>query len=422
MAVKKIRPRERDSIISSLRAGVVPRIGLQHIQVGRLDEVKAIISDLEKIQSSGSTVRFVVGDFGSGKTFFLTLANILAHNKNIVSTKVDITLEKTLYSRDGRARATFSELMRNLSIKQKPDGGALKYILETWLSDFLEMNEDERKGKLKEELAPLKTHIAGYDFIEVLNNYIQAYNSGDDRLLDSCLKWLRGEYRNITSAKSEISGIKIFINDENYYDYLKLYSVFFEIAGYDGLLVTIDELVNLTRQQSTVRDRNYETILKIINDSLQGANSGLMFMFGGTPNSIFCERKGLYSYGALQTRLAKNKFKNDKFKDYSGPLIELDNLSPEEYLQLFKNIREVFAHGEKEEYLVTDSDLEIFLKIIYSQLGAEEHMTTRDAIKSFVSILNILENNKGATFKEVVGDYNFSADIDSSDESENVDL
>ena len=422
MTAKKIRPRERDAIITSLRAGVVPRIGLRHIQVGRLDEVNAIINDLERIQNSGSTVRFVVGDFGSGKTFFLTLANILAHNKNIVSAKADITLERTLYSRDGRARATFSELIRNLSIKQKPDGGALKYILETWLSDFLEMQKEERKEKLKQELSPLKEYVAGYDFIEILNCYVEAYNDSNETLLDSCLKWLRGEFRNISSAKTEIPGIKTFINDENYYEYLKLYSGFFEIAGYDGFLVGIDELVNLTQQRSEVRKRNYETVLKIINDSLQGANKGLMFMLGGTPDFVFCERKGLYSYGALQTRLARNRFKNEKYKDFSGPLIELDNLSPEEYLQLFKNIREVFAHGKKEKYLVTDDELEHFLKIIYSQLGAEEHMTARDAIKGFVSILNILESNPGAKFEEVVGDYDFSTEANSSDESENVDL
>lgn len=422
MAAKNIKPRERDSIIKSLRSGVVPSIGLQHIQVGRYDEVKAIIKDLESVQSSGSTVRFVIGDFGSGKTFFLTLANILAHSKNIVTAKADITLERTLYSRDGRSRATFAELMRNLSIRQKPNGGALKYIIETWLSDFLEFPEEQRKQELKNKLAPLKEYVAGYDFIEILNTYVEAYNDSDETMLDSCMKWLRGEFRNISSARGEIPSVKTFINDENYYEYLKLYSTFFEIAGYDGFLICIDELVNLTQQRSEVRKRNYETLLKIINDSLQGANKGLMFMIGGTPDFVFCERKGLYSYGALRTRLARNKFKNEKYKDYSGPLIELENLSPEEYYQLFKNIRDVFANNDPNKYLVTDDDLEKFLKVMYRQLGAEDHMTARDAIKGFVSILNILEDNQGVKFEEVLGDYNFSDEVESSSESDNVDL
>lgn len=420
MSVTKIKPRERDAIISSLRIGVVPRIGLQHIQVGRLDEVNAIINDLEKIQSSGSTIRFIVGDFGSGKTFFLTLANILAHNKNIVSAKADITLERTLYSRDGRAQATFTELIRNLSIKQKPDGGALQYILESWLSEFMELDEKSRKSEMKKKLAPLKEYVAGYDFLEVLNCYVEAYNNSNEVLLDSCLKWLRGEFKNITAAKSEIPGIKTFINDENYYDYLKLYSGFFEIAGYSGFLVSIDELVNLTQQRSEVRNRNYETILKLINDSLQGANKGLMFLLGGTPKFVFCDRKGLYSYGALQTRLSKNKFKSDKFKDYSGPLIELDNLSPEEYLQLFKNIRNVFSQGDVTKELVSDSDLETFLKVIYSKLGSKEHMTARDAIKDFVSILNIIENNPGTKFGDIINSKDFV--FTKNTETENIDL
>ena len=405
MKANKIKSRERDTVITSLAAGVVPRIGLQHIQVGRLAEVKAIISDLQKVQRSGSTVRFVIGDFGSGKTFFLTLANILAHSKNFVSTKVDITLERTLYSRDGRAKATFSELMNNLSIKQKPDGGALKYILEGWLSKFLEMTARERREKLKEELSPLKEYVAGYDFIEILNHYVEAYNEGDEILLDSCLKWLKGEYRNISAAKQAIPDVKTFINDENYYEYLKLYSAFFEIAGYNGFLVGIDELVNLTHQKIGVRQRNYETILKIINDSLQGSNKGLMFMFNGTPEFVFCERKGLYSYGALKTRLARSKFNNEKFKDFSGPLIELENLSLEENLQLFKNIREVFARGDKAKHLVSDQQIETFLRGLYDRrLGAEEYMTAREVIKDFVGVLSLLENNPEAKFEDVVGE------------------
>ncbi|MDE0092082.1 MAG: ATP-binding protein, partial [Oligoflexia bacterium] len=368
----KIKPRERDSIIISLRAGVVPRIGLHHIQVGRLQEIKAIISDFEKIKNSGSNIRFIVGDFGSGKTFFLTLSKVLAHEKNIISTNVDITLEKTLYSRDGKAKATFSELIKNLSIKQKPDGGALKYIIEKWLSDFMDLESEQRKSKLKQKLSSLKDYVAGYDFIEVLNNYIEAYNEGNYDLLDSCMKWLRGEFKNITSVKQELPNIKTFINDNNYYDYLKLYSGFFRVLGYNGFLICLDELATLTRQKSDIRKKNYETILKIINDSLQGMNRGLMFVFGGTPDFVFCERKGLYSYGALKTRLAKNTFKNNKFKDYSGPLIELGKLTPEEYFQLLRNIREVFANRQNDNFLITDNDIQSFLKNMYNWLGSEE--------------------------------------------------
>ena len=232
---------------------------------------------------------------------------------------------------------------------------------------------------------------------------------------------MRGEFKNITSVKQELPNIKTFINDNNYYDYLKLYSAFFRIAGYDGFLICIDELATLTRQKSDIRKKNYETVLKIINDSLQGMSKGLMFIFGGTPDFVFCERKGLYSYGALKTRLAKNTFKNSEFKDYSGPLIELDKLTPEEYFQLFRNIRLVFANGVKKNFLITDNDIQLFLKNMYDQLGSEEHMTTRDAIKHFVQILSILEQNPGVTFNKVIG---FSpAEIKSdSKNNENVDL
>ncbi len=419
MSVRKISKRERDSVLSSLRAGVVPRLGLQFIQVGRVNEVKAIIKDLEKIQHSGSTIRMVVGDFGSGKTFFLTLANIIAHSMDIVTTKVDIALERTLYSRDGRGRATFCELMRNISIKSKPDGDALKVILENWLSNYIHLESTDRKSKIKGALTPLKECVDGFDFIEILNCYADAYNENNEERLDSCLKWLRGEFKNITSAKNELPSIKKIINDENYFDYLKLYSRFFGIAGFRGFLVCFDELANLTQQRSEVRKRNYETILKIINDTLQGNNGGLMFVFGGTPDFIFCDRKGLYSDGALKTRLARNEFQNEKYRDFSGPLIELSSLSVEEYFQLFKNIRDVFANGDQDAYLVSDTEIEFFLKEIYRQMGADVHMTARDAIKKFVNILNILEENPGSKFGDIFANEQRS---NSANASGNVDL
>lgn len=417
-----IKRRERDAIIQSLGAGTVPRIGLQHIQVGRLDELKAIIGDFEKIQENGSAIRFVVGDFGSGKTFFLTLSNILAHTKNIVSTKTDITLENTLYSRDGKSVKTFSKLIENLSIKEKPDGKALTYILEKWLSNFNNLSKEIRQEKIKNQLASLKKNLGGLDLIKILNTYIDSYNESDSYRLDSCIKWMRGEFKNISSVKKELPTVTTFINDENYYEYLKLYSKFFKIIGYSGFLISIDELVNLTRQQRNIRDRNYETILKMINNSLQGSNEGLMFIFGGTPDFIFDKRKGLYSYGALETRLSRGNIDTSRFKNFNTPLIQLENLQKEEYLQLFQNIRDVFSNNDESKNLVSNEDIEAFMKTLFNQLGAEKHMSPRQAIKDFVYILGVLQDNSEINFQEILKTHKFSNEEKSDFQNGNVSI
>lgn len=131
----KITSRERNAIIQSLAAGVVPAIGLHHIQVGRRDEVGAIIKDLALVEQGSSTVRFIVGRFGSGKTFFLNLVRNVALKRKFVVIQADITTERRLHGSGGQARSLFSELMRNLSTQSRPEGGALPNLVERWIGD-----------------------------------------------------------------------------------------------------------------------------------------------------------------------------------------------------------------------------------------------------------------------------------------------
>ncbi len=398
----KVKPREKAAIISSLGAGVTPRIGLQHIQVGRKKEVDAILKDLSIIQEFGSTIRFIIGDFGSGKTFFLTLANVLAQEKEIVTAKVDISMENSVYATDGKARASYSLIMNSLSTKTHPDGGALTSIIEGWLSNYFEEKDSKkRKERIRKSLLGITKLVSGFDFVEILNRYVDAYIEGDDFTTDACMKWLTGNYRNISAAKSELPGIRSFISDNNYYDYLKLFSNFFELAGYKGFLISIDELAVLTRLPSRTRHSNYETILKIINDSLQGKNRGMMFLIGGTPDFIFSERIGLYSYGALKTRLAKNKYTGENSETISGPIIELGNLKPEELLLVFKNIRNVYSDYNKNNFLIDDEGINLFLDKQYRILAADKFQTPRVAIQDFVGLMNVLQDNPKLSWREL---------------------
>ena len=305
--MRNIKARERTAIIDSLKAGVVPRIGLQHIQVGRSLEIKELIKNFNEIKDGASKIRFIIGEYGSGKSFFLTLAAGISHENNFVSSKIDITTEKVLYSRDHKALCLYSEIIKKLSVKMRPDGGALKSIIEKWISNKIRINQEVPIDQINSKLDYIKNYVSGFDFSIIICKYYRGYIDGNDRLIDNCLRWLSGEYLTKTEARKDLE-VRSIITDENYYDYLKLLSQFIIDAGYSGFLICIDELAVLTRLTSQSRAKNYETILKMYNDCLQGQLSGIYYLLGGTPEFLTHPPKGLYSYGELKTRLAENPF------------------------------------------------------------------------------------------------------------------
>ena len=394
MAKIKIKAKEKNAIIESLKAGLVPKIGLQHIQVGRADELKEIIKDYALIADGGAKIRFIIGDYGCGKTFFLTLSKLIAHEKNLVVLSADITTEKVLCSSSGKSKKLFSELIANMSTKTKPDGGALRTIIEKWASKILQDCENgehiDEKG-IYSKLLPLEKYVACYDFSKVLTTYINAYQEDDEIKMSQALKWLRAEYATKTDAKTDL-GVRTIIDDNNFYEYLKLFAGFVRLAGYAGLIVNIDELAVLARLQSATRNKNFERILNIINDSMQGAAEYLGFLFGGTPEFLEDKYRGMYSYKALETRLADNPFAKEGLRDLTGPVIRLENLSQEELYILFLNIRNVFAEYDETKYLVTEKDIQVFMQWLMNRLGAKSFLSPRESNKAFIGLLTQLEN------------------------------
>lgn len=405
--MSKLKQRERVAIIQSLSAGVVPRIGLEHIQVGRKNEVTAILSDLEKIQNDGASIRFIIGRYGSGKSFFLNLCRIVALEKKFVVAQADISLERRLYSRENQARALYTELVHNFAVRAKPDGGALRGLVERWISDLDQRLKKEGKRneeiqqQIPQELKCLQDFVSGYDFATVLGKYFEGYQQSDDQLMSSAIRWLSGEYSTKTEARQDL-GVRTIIEDEMIYDYLKLWGRFVKMAGYSGLLVNLDEMGVLSHRLNNVqaRNSNYETILHIVNDCLQGSVSGVGFIFAGTDEFLKDPRRGLVSYGALERRLAvKDNFNVAGLKDFSGPVIELDNLSKEDTYVLLYNIRNVFAFEDSKKYLIPDTGIEGFLRHCQKTLGAEFFLTPGDIIKSYVRMLSILEQNPGTPWE-----------------------
>lgn len=401
-----IRPRERDAVLQSIRAGVVPRMGQHLIQVGRAAEVKALLTDIERIAGGGSGIRFVIGQYGAGKTFFLQLVRAMALEKRLVTAHGDLNPDRRLHATDGQARGLYQELMRNLATRARPEGGGLASVVERFVTTALA--EAREKGVapeivIRERLAALSEMVGGYDFAEVIACYWRGHDTGDEALKANAVRWLRAEFSTKTDARRAL-GVRTIIDDDNFYDYLKLFARFVSLAGFGGLLVCLDELVNLYKLASArARSSNYEQILRILNDSLQGSAIGLGFVLGGTPEFLLDPRRGLYSYPALQSRLAENSFTGDGLVDFSGPVIRLANLTPEDLFVLLGKIRHVHASGRVEAYLIPDEGMHAFMEHCQKRIGEQYFRTPRNTIKAFADLLAVLEQNPMVSWQQLLG-------------------
>ena len=403
---KNIKLKERNAIIQSLKSGVVPKIGLQYIQVGRNKEISSFIKNIESIEKDGTFFRFVIGEYGSGKTFFIQLVKEMALTKNLVVINADLSPEKRLNGSNGQARKLYSELMSSCSTRSKKDGNALTNILDNFITEAREYSEkkeisilDAIRFKLKE----VKAVNGGYDFSIVLNKYWEAYDSGDDILKDNTLRWFKGEYSTKTEAKNDL-GVRTIIDDYSFYDSLKLFSVLVRKAGYEGLLICLDEMVNLFKITNSVsRKNNYEEILRILNDTLQGNIKSVGFIMGGTPEFLTDRNRGLYSYEALKSRLAENNFAKELgIVDYDSIVLRLSNLSKEEIFVLLCKLRDIYASGDKEKYLISDDGLQAYLKHCYQSVGECYFKTPRNTIKDFLDLLSILDQNPDLQLNKII--------------------
>jgi hypothetical protein len=401
-----IRTKDRDAVIQSLRAGVVPRTGQHLIQVGRVNEISALVKDIESIADNGSTIRFVIGEYGSGKTFFLNLVRAIALEKRLVTAHADLNPDRRLHATGGQARSLFAELMRNISTRTKPDGGALQSVVERFITEALK--EAKASGVnpeivIHEKLNILAEMVGGYDFAHVIASYWKGHDTGNEQLKADAIRWLRAEFTTKTDARAAL-GVRTIIDDGSFYDHLKLISRFAKLAGFHGILICLDELVNLYKLSNVqARNSNYEQILRILNDSLQGTAVGLGFIMGGTPDFLMDTRRGLYSYSALQSRLAENTFAIKGLVDFTGPVLRLGNLKPEDFYILLDKIRHVFAYGNATEYLIPDEGLKAFMEHCSKKIGDAYFRTPRNTITSFVNLLSVLEQNRQTTWQVILG-------------------
>lgn len=406
MAEQKPRVPKRIAvvIINSLKGGVVPRIGLPYITVGREREIQAFLTDLGLIEGGGASFRFLVGRYGAGKSFLLQTIRTHAMGEGFVVADADLSPERRLQGNQGQGLATYRELIRNISTKTRPEGGALNLILDRWVSALqqqVEAGADET-SLLREQLATLDEMVHGFDFTRMLRRYRMAYLEQDEEELAHVVKWLRGEYRTKTEAKSEL-GNGTIITDDDWYDYVKLLARFLVGAGYKGMLVMIDELVNLYKIPNAItRQNNYEKILTMYNDTLQGKAQYLGIIMGGTPQSIEDRRRGVFSYEALRSRLTQGRFAREDMTDMLAPVIHLQPLTYEELLVLAEKLADIHAGYFGYERKVTTDDLVRFLQIEFGRVGADSHLTPREVIRDFIELLDIMYQNPDTDVAELL--------------------
>lgn len=419
--VKKMPKRIATTVINSLKGGVVPRNGLEYITVGRKLEIEALLQDIDIINEGGATFRFIVGKYGSGKSFLLQTIRNYAMDKNFVVIDADLSPERRLVGNKGQGLATYKELVTNMSTKAKPDGGALALILEKWLSQIqsqvlleseTEINSPnflkEVNKKIFEVLNKIEGMVNGFDFARLISMYWKAYFDGDEELKSKIIRWFKGEYNTKTEARQDL-GINIIISDDNWYDYIKIYAVFLVNAGYKGMLVLIDELVNIYKiPNSITRQYNYEKILTMYNDTLQGKAKHLGIIMGGTPKCIEDTNKGIFSYEALKSRLEEGRYAQEGLRDLLAPIIKLEPLSSEEMYVLVEKLADIHSELYGYENIVKHEELVYFLNTEFNRIGADSNITPREVIRDFIELLNLSFQNKSKTIAEIMGSNDFS--------------
>lgn len=426
----KIPKRIASAVINSLKGGVVPRIGLPYITVGRETEIDALLHDVDIIQDGGASFRFIVGRYGSGKSFLLQTIRSHVMDRNFVVADADLSPERRLQGSKGQGLATYKELIRNMSTKTRPDGGALTLILDRWISSVQTETASESglspdtpefekavEKKIYDVIGALNELVHGFDFARLLTLYYRSYINNDEEMKAKAVKWFRGEYSTKTEAKQEL-GINILISDDDWYEYIKLFAVFLKKAGYNGLIILIDELVNIYKVPNSItRQYNYEKILTMYNDTLQGKAKYLGIIMGGTPQCIEDTRRGVYSYEALRSRLAEGRFGREGVRDMLAPVIRLTPLTYEEMLVLTEKLADIHAQLFGYEQVITQEDMIKFIQLEFGRIGSDSHITPREVIRDFIELLDIVYQNPHINISEFIAsdEMSHASSVDESD-------
>lgn len=423
MGERKISPRHSGAILQAFSNGVTPRIGLEHVVVGRAAEIEAMLDDLDyHVATGGASFRLVVGSYGSGKSFMLQVLRNYALQRNFVVADADLSAERRLTGTGGQGVSLYRELLKNMATRTRPDNGAFAPLLEHWMNAIQEqvmrasnLTPDKPEFsrqvqyKLQETLRSISALSNSFDFAQVLSLYWHAYQVGDDVKKEQAIRWLRGEYQVLNEVRANLK-VNSMVTDKNWYNYLKLFASFFQLIGYKGLVIFFDEAVNLYKISSSVsRNNNYEQLLTLFNDVNQGVAQHIGLIFSGTPQLVEDPKRGLYSYEALRSRLQESRFSQNGRRSFAGPLIRLDALTNEEMFVLLQKLRDIHALHYKYATTITDDHLQQFMGVVTAQVGSAQQITPREITRDLLAVMEMLRRDKTATFTDIISNRDFVA-------------
>lgn len=427
----KIPPKRiSNSLMNSLRGGVVPREGAEYIAVGRGEEIEAILNDIDIIEEGGSTFRFIVGPFGAGKSFLFSIIRSHVTKKGFLVMDADFSPSRRLMGSKQEGLSTYRELIKNLSSMSKPSGGALSLVLDRWIN---ELNFDAKKNNIEEpnrinyvineiynRCGSIRELTHGFEYAKLLELYYISYEEDDNELKDNVLKWFRGEYSSKREAKKDL-GINIIISDDDWFDYIKIFAIFIKQAGYNGLLLLCDEMINLSKITNRIsRENNYEKLLNIYNDTLQGKAKYMGVIMGATPRSLDDTRRGVFSYDALKSRLSKGSFYDEDMKDLLSPIINIKKLNKSELFVLLERLSILHSSLFKYEISIREGEIQEFLFSEFNRIGANDKITPREIIRDFIEILNLLHQNPAESVSSILDKNNFQYSKPILDEEEEL--
>jgi hypothetical protein len=423
MSERKISPRHSSAILQAFSNGVTPRIGLEHVVVGRRAEIEAMLDDLDyRVAKGGASFRLVVGPYGSGKSFMLQVIRNYALQRNFVVADADLSAERRLTGTGGQGVNLYRELLKNMAIRTRPEGGAFTPLLEHWMNAVQEqvmrssnlLPDDPKfsllvQQKVHETLSSISALSNSFDFARVLSQYWRAYQNGEDAKMEHAIRWLRGEYQLLNEVRADLQ-VNSMVTDKNWYNYLKLFAAFFQLIGYKGLVIFFDEAVNLYKISNSVsRNNNYEQLLTLFNDVNQGVAQHIGLIFSGTPQLVEDPKRGLYSYEALRSRLQESRFTQDGRRSFAGPLVRLDTLTNEELFVLLQKLRDIHALHYHYTTTITDRNLLQFMEVVTAQIGSAQQLTPREITRDLIAVMEMMRRDSAITFPDIIYKRDFVA-------------
>ena len=421
MVKLKISKKVSTALINSLAAGVVPRVGIENIAVGRERELKSLLQNLDDVAEGIAAFRFIIGNYGSGKSFILQLIRNRAMEQGFVVADADLSSYRRLAGSNNEGLATYKELMSHLATKTRPDGGALVSILEGWINKIqqevvketgIDPNDENFDNlietKIREVINYIEDLVHGFDFGNVIIAYWRGYRNDDDDLKNSSLRWLRGEFSTKIEAKAAL-GVRVIIDDNSWYDYIKLLAKFVAEIGYKGLIVLLDEAVHLSQIYTTVtREKNYNRLLAMFNDTVQCKAENLGIMIGGTTKFLEDQNRGLFADAAWRRRTKESRFATQAgVGEYFGPVIRLNPLTQEEILILLQRLTEIHSFNFNYQKSLKNKDLQEFVQEVVGRLGADALLTPGEIVRDFITILNIIYQNPHISFTKLIHSSDF---------------